>query len=106
MKKSEELKEAAAREDNDLKALGLMTGSLREGRLERFQENVLPELLKKGYDIAVDEKNVRYTMDTGACGRTFGIIDFYPKGNKVCIRKTNKWINPGLTWIIERLLKD
>jgi hypothetical protein len=42
------LKEAAAAEENDLKALGLMTGSLREGRLERFTETYLPQLLKDG----------------------------------------------------------
>lgn len=104
MKKSEELKNAASEEDNNLKALGLMTKSLREGRLERFQEKVLPQLLEKGYDIAYDEQNVRYTIDTAASGKSIGIVDFYPKGNKVCIRKTNKWINIGLTWIIERLL--
>jgi hypothetical protein len=104
MKKSEELKQAAAAEENDLKALGLMTGSLREGRLERFTENCLPLLLKAGYDIAQDDEMVRYTIDTEMGGKTFGIVDYYPKANNLCIRKSNKWVKPGLKWIVENLL--
>ena len=34
-----------------------------------------------------------------------GTVDFYPKSNKVLIRKDNKWINQGLQWLIEKLLK-
>ena len=34
----------------------------------------------------------------------FGIVDFYPKSNKILIRKENKWITGGLRWIISSLL--
>ena len=104
MKKSEALKKAAEAEDNDLKALGLMTGSLREGRLERFTETYLPQLLKMGFDIAQDDEMFRYTIDTEMGGKQFGIVDYYPKANNLCIRKTNKWEKPGLKWIVENLL--
>lgn len=104
MKRSEALKEAAAAEENDLKALGLMTGSLREGRLEKFTETYLPQLLKMGFDIAQDDKMFRYTIDTEMGGRPFGIVDYYPKANNLCIRKTNTWKKPGLKWIVENLL--
>ena len=104
MKKSEELKQAAAVEENDLKALGLMTGSLREGRLERFTETYLPQLLKMGFDIAQDDEMFRYTIDTEMGGKNFGIVDYYPKANNLCIRKTNKWVKPGLKWIVDNLL--
>ena len=104
MKKSEALKQAAAAEENDLKALGLMTGSLREGRLERFTESYLPQLLRMGYDVAQDNEMFRYTIDTEMGGKNFGIVDYYPKANNLCIRKTNKWEKPGLKWIVENLL--
>lgn len=106
MKKSEALKQQAAEEENDLKALGLMTGSLREGRLEKFTETYLPQLLKAGYDISEDVWTYRYTIDTSTGGKNYGIVDYYPKANNLLIRKTNKWIKPGLRWIVEKLLPN
>jgi hypothetical protein len=103
MKKSDELKEAAAREDNDLRAMGLMKQSLREARYERFVEDHLPTLLKKGYIITINEADGKYTIDTESCGKTYGIIDYYPKANNLLIRRKNSWIKPGLKWLIENL---
>ena len=34
----------------------------------------------------------------------FGIVDYYPKSNKLLLRKDNKWINLGIEWIKENLL--
>ena len=99
MTKSEELHKQANEEDNDLKALGLYTKSLREGRLENFQQVYLPLLLKKGYEVAED--NYKYTIDTYD---EYGILDFFPKANKLLIRKDNKWKKPGLQFIIKNLL--
>lgn len=99
MKKSEEFHKQANEEDNDLKALGLYTKSLREGRLENFQQVYLPLLLKKGYEVAED--NHKYTIDTYD---KYGILDFFPKKNSLLIRKQNSWKRPGLQWIIKTLL--
>jgi len=99
MKKSEDLHQQANKEDNDLKALGLYNKSLREGRMERFEQSFLPVLLKKGYEVAKD--NYKYTIDTYD---EFGILDFFPKANKLLIRKDNSWKKPGLQWIIKNLL--
>jgi hypothetical protein len=99
MKKSQELYKQANEEDNDLKALGLYTKSLREGRLENFKQSYLPLLLKKDYEVA--EYNNKYTIDTYS---EFGVLDFFPKANKILIRKDNKWIKPGLQWIIKNLI--
>lgn len=104
MKKSEELRQQATQEDNDLRALGLMKGSLREARHERFTEEFLSKLLEKGYDIAINESDGRYTIDTDSCGKIYGIVDYYPKANNLLIRKNNAWIKPGLKWIVEKLL--
>lgn len=35
----------------------------------------------------------------------YGIIDYYPKSNKILIGKKNKWIEGGLYWIRNTLLK-
>lgn len=94
MKKSEELLKEATETDNDFVAMGLLNRSLREGRAERW-EDYLPKLLKKGYDIACDG-NSKYTIDTDD---KYGIVDYFPKANKLLIRKQNKWIKPGFTWI-------
>lgn len=104
MKKSEELRKAAAEEDNDLKAVGLMKQSLREERHERFAEEYLPKLQEKGYPIRFFENQGKYAIDTKACNKSFGIVDYYPKANNLLIRKDNKWFKPGLKWMIENLL--
>jgi hypothetical protein len=103
MKKSEQLKQDAAQEDNDLKAIGMLNKSLREGRLERFEDDYLPKLVK-WYDVVHQPDHHKYTIDTDTQTNKYGIIDFFPKANKVLIKRTNKWIKPGLDWINKKLL--
>jgi hypothetical protein len=101
MSKSEELRKQANAEENDLKALGIYNKSLREKRLERFETHIL-DLERQGYEIV--ENNHKYTIDTDTQEVKFGIIDYFPKANKVLIRKDNRWIKPGLNWILKNLL--
>ena len=101
MNKSNELKIQAQCEENDLKAMGLLNKSLREGREERFLQYVLPKLLQLGYDVVED--NHKYTIDTDMQEVKFGIVDYFPKANKLLIRKQNKWIKPGGRWIADNL---
>ncbi len=103
MKKSEEFREKAAQEDNDLKAMGLLNKSLREHRIEKFMESVLPLLEKAGFDVV--ESNHKYTIDTDTQEIKYGVIDYFPKANKLLIRKENKWIKPGLNWMLKNLLR-
>ena len=105
MKKSEELRQQGHAEDNDLKALGLYNKSLREGRHERFTEGTLPMLLKNGYEVSYDD-NGKYTIDTDSQEEMYGIVDFFPKANKLLIRKKNKWIKPGNKWLLKNLIKE
>jgi len=100
MKKSDALTEAAMKEENDLIALGIYNKALREKRLERFESHIL-DLEKKGYEIV--ENNHKYTIDTDTQEIKYGIIDYFPKANKLLIRKENKWIKPGLNWILKNL---
>lgn len=97
MRKSEELRKKAEQEDNDLKALGIYTKVIREERSERF-EKYLPQLQEK-YDVREDIAD-KFTIET----EKFGTVDFFPKANKILIRKRNKWIKPGLRWIRKNLL--
>ena len=96
MKKSEQLRKEASMAESDQQCLGLHTKAMREERLERFEEEWLPLLREK---TAVEYFFIpnNYTMKHN----NFGTIDYYPKANKVLIRKQNKWIKPGLQWLIK-----
>jgi hypothetical protein len=50
-------------------------------------------------DVKHDAQVGRYTFEI----KDYGVIDFYPKANKLLIRKLNKWIKPALGWIILEL---
>jgi hypothetical protein len=96
---SNDLRKQAESEENDLKAMGLYTKVLREERFERF-ENYKDKLLQAGYNLTEYESQGKFMIEP----TEFGIIDYYPKSNKVLIRKTNTWLPAGLRWIIVSLL--
>ena len=104
MSKSDEWRELSQKEENDFKAMGLLNKSIREGRQERFIDDTLPKLLLRGYDVAKDDEHFRYTIDTDTFENKVGLVDYYPKANNLLIRKQNKWIKPGHTWIVNNLL--
>lgn len=99
MKKSDKLKLESQQEENDLKALGIGKKVLREERNERFEDKYL-EQIKSKYEVYGDANSGKYTIDD----TEFGVIDFFPKANKILIRKENKWMTGGLKWIKENLL--
>ena len=86
-----------AEEDNDLKAMGIGRDLIRVERKERFEDHFLLEL-EKQFKVTQDNVLGRYSFQTN----DYGVIDFYPKANKVLIRKLNKWIKPGLKWMIKQ----
>ena len=98
MKKSEELRLASQQEDNDIKSFALQCKALRESRSERFIEDWLP-VLSLRYSIE-RRPNGSYSINT----QDHGVIDYFPKANKLLIRKDNKWIKPGLKWIVNELI--
>lgn len=99
MKKSEIYERESAQEENDIKAFGLLCKALREKRKERFEENWLSALCK---EYKVEQRaNGSFSIYTDK----YGIIDHFPKANKLLIRQKNKWIKPGLKGIIKNLLK-
>lgn len=98
MKKSEIINQLLEEEDNDLKAMGLFKKKLRAERNERFEEEWLPKLLEV-CSCEYHEQSNKYILDT-----VDGVVDFYPKANKILIRKSNKWIQPGLKWIVTNII--
>lgn len=99
MEKLVELRKKLAEEDNDLKALGIGNQIIREERLNRFESYWLEK-------ITTSPKITQYQTTNN--GYTFwftdgNIIDFYPKANKLLIRKKNKWVKPALEWIVNEL---
>lgn len=91
MKTSEQLKLQSQQEDNDLKSYSFLIKSLRETKSEKFIEGWL-EPLNLRYPITISNNSTKYTIET----QDFGIIAYFPKANKLLIRKDNKWLKPGL----------
>jgi hypothetical protein len=96
MKKSEQLRVEAGSIESDIKYLGAANKIMREERIERFEEEWLP-LLKEKATVHYSELLNRYWIEN----KKMGVIDFYPKANKILIRKENRWVKPGLQWLIK-----
>ena len=106
MKKSEIYHQRAQEADHVLAALGLETKAIREQRKERFEEEWLAILMLKDvvvtkYSIPAEKYEICYMLN----GRE-ETIDFFPKANKVLIRSQNKWIKPGLRWIVKNIIRN
>lgn len=99
MNTSKDLEQQASLEENDIKAMALHIKALREKRSERFIEDWLPILQDK---YSVIHKDHKYTITT----QKFGIVDYFPKANKLLIRQDNKWIKPGLKFIINNFFNN
>ena len=98
MKESEKLKLDLAMTTDEFQRMALERKIIGAERVEQFEFRWLPKIKAK---FPVDNSiEYRFTIDTD----THGKIDFYPKGNKVLIRKTNTWKKPGMKWIHNHLL--
>lgn len=97
---SEELLVKIESEDNDIKRFALYCKLIRENRSERFLEDYLPALMLRYSTTHRD--NGSYSIIT----QKYGTLDYFPKANKLLIRKENKWIKPGLKWILNNLLNN
>lgn len=100
--KSDELKNEAQKEENDFAYMAKMNKSMREARLERFEDGYA-EKLEANNCIVIPFNGSKVVIDTQT--EKFGIVDYYPKANKVLVRKLNEWKTQGLRWINDTLLK-
>lgn len=97
MKKSEQLRKESMSEENDFRAMAISTKALREDRAEKFAEDWWPKI--KSVTNPIECNDDKYSFEMPDIGR----VDFYPKANKLLIRKKNKWVKPGLRFIIRKL---
>ena len=96
MKESELIKEQAGQEENDLKYMGLMQKAIRAERSERFEDIWLSRLEQK---TKVEKRpNGSYSFEMEG----MGMVDYYPKANRLLIRRKNEWIKPALHFIIKK----
>ena len=102
MNKSEDLRIEAQPEENDFSYMAKMNKSIREARLERFEDGYV-EKLESNNCIVIPFNGSKVVIDTQTS--KYGILDYFPKANKILIRKDNKWITQGLRWINNTLLK-
>lgn len=105
MKNSRKLHQEAQQEENDLVYLGKMNQVLREKRLEKW-EDWKDKILTSSYVVIYDENigQGKITMVLDKEGLKETTIDYFPKANKLLIRKDNRWIKQGLNWLINNLI--
>lgn len=76
-----------------------MRQEYRDSLLKRFELTILPQL--DGYGVS-NPSYGKYTINTSE----YGIIDIFPKSNKLLIRRLNKWISGAEKWIITNIFKE
>lgn len=106
MKKSEIYHQRAEEADHVLQSLGLHAKAIREERKERFEEEWLPKLMKQEVVVtyyALPASKYEICFMSNGKQET---VDYFPKANKVLIRSKNKWIKPGLRWIVQNILQN
>lgn len=84
------------REWSDLKELKAQIQDKRIKNLEDYKDKILSSPL-------IEEWEERNNGSLSLNIRDFGIVDYFVKGNKVLIRKTNTWQPKGLNWLIKKL---
>lgn len=104
LRKSEILAEIQTEVKNDSLAWELDAKIKREGKVEFFSERWLPKFRAWLQDeIKWDDKKECFTLLLEQDDLPV-IKDFYPKANRVLIRKQNKWLHNGLQWLIKNVL--
>jgi hypothetical protein len=96
--KIQELTEKLSHEDNDLVAMGIERKIAREKRNDRFLDHWLP-LIQSKCTVKIDPLMDKYSIEP----TSKGIVDYYPKSNKLLIRTSNTWKTGGLVILINLL---
>lgn len=101
MKKSEELMIQANQAEDNFKYMALYSKSIRQKRLENFEDNYSYRLIEKNCLVKqYDGQKVVINTQT----EEWGIVDFFPMADKVLIRKENAW-RTGFNWLDKYILK-
>ena len=96
--KLKELEDKLKRENNNLKAMSIAKKITREKRNDRFLDHWLP-LIQAKCTVKVDPLMDKYSIEP----TSKGIVDYYPKSNRLLIRTSNTWKSGGLVFLINLL---
>ena len=103
-KLSSKLFREASEEENDLASLGKEVKAIRQVREEKFAK-WHDELLNSSDVISVTKFSAQGKFEIRT-STEHGIIDYFPKANKLLIRKSNNWKEKGINWIKENILRS
>lgn len=78
-----------------------LMAEMRDERYRQFRNITLPRLQHSTEVLSVMEDNNGFTLTT----RTYGVIDFFPKADKVRVRRTNRWFGRGDQWLKKNILR-
>jgi hypothetical protein len=82
----------------DFNAMNAAKKITREKRNDRFLDHWLP-LIQSKYTVKIDPLMDKYSIEP----TSKGIVDYYPKSNKLLIRTSNTWKTDGLVILINLL---
>jgi hypothetical protein len=82
----------------DFNAMNAAKKITREKRNDRFLDHWLP-LIQSKYTVKIDPLMDKYSIEP----TSKGIVDYYPKSNKLLIRTSNTWKTGGLVILINLL---
>lgn len=83
------------------KEFGELVKELRENKYEHFKSKILPEITASEEVCNISEECFSFAVTT----KNYGVIDIFPKANKLRIRRQNKWVKPILPWLHKYIIK-
>lgn len=83
------------------KEYGELIKELRESNYESFKANKV-HLLEESEEVEnICEGCCSFAVTT----KNYGVIDIFPKANKLRIRRQNKWVKPIMPWLNKYIIK-
>ena len=79
--------------------LGRMNKEIREKRSKQAEEWI-PTLRENLISMEFNEQSNCYALED----RVHGRINYFPKANKIYLYRRDKWIKPGLKWLISNVI--
>jgi len=89
-------------DDNDFAYMRRHKEKTAQERLNSFNSNYLDKLIAKGFIITYPSVG-KITIVTFA---EFGIVDYFPKANRILVRKGNSWFGDANGWIKRNLINE
>ena len=85
---------------DDFRAFRDYQREIRENKYDKFCLKTLPKLQECDKVTYIERSVDKFIITT----TNFGIIDIFPKANRLLVRKDNRWHSGAVRWIINNLL--